>query len=136
VTLVDTNVFVDLWTSDPTFGAWSERALARAAGRGPLAINPVIYAELCLGFSEEAELERILLDSGVRRLPLPYPAAWPAAKAFDAYRKRGGTRATPLPDFFIGAHALVENLPLLTRDAARYRTYFPDVRLIAPAPGR
>jgi predicted nucleic acid-binding protein len=136
VTLVDTNVFVDLWTSDPSFGAWSERALARAAGRGPLAINPVIYAELCLGFREEAELERILLDSGVRRLQLPYPAAWPAAKAFDVYRKRGGTRITPLPDFFIGAHALVENLPLLTRDAARYRTYFPDVRLIAPAPGR
>ena len=136
MTLVDTNVFVDLWTSDPSFGAWSERALARAAGRGPLAINPVIYAELCLGFREEAELERILLDSGVRRLQLPYPAAWRAAKAFDAYRKRGGTRTTPLPDFFIGAHALVENLPLLTRDAARYRTYFPDVRLIAPAPGR
>lgn len=131
--LVDTNVFVDLWTRDPVWGAWSEDALARAAEAGPLGINPIIYAELCLGFERESQLQETLGDAGVRRLPLPYQAAWPAARAFAAYRKRGGRRSAPLPDFFVGAHALVEGLTLLTRDARRYRTYFPGVRLIAPA---
>lgn len=92
----------------------------------------MIYAELCLGFDEQAELDRVLSDAGVRRLPLPYGAAWPAARAFSTYRRRGGRRTAPLPDFFIGAHALVERLTVLTRDAARYHTYFPGVRLIAP----
>lgn len=130
--LVDSNIFVDLWTNDPTWVEWSEEALARAAEVGPVGINPIIYAELCLGFDEESQLDGALTGSGVRRLPLPYLAAWPAARAFAAYRKRGGRRSAPLPDFFIGAHALVEGLTLLTRDARRYRTYFPDVRLIAP----
>lgn len=130
--LVDTNVFVDLWTSDPAWGKWSERALTRAAERTAIAINPIVYAELCIGFLEESDLDRVLAGAGVRRLPLPYGAACPAAKAYAAYRKRGGRRNAPLPDFFIGAHALVEGLTLLTRDAARYRTYFPGVRLIAP----
>lgn len=131
--LVDTNVFVDLWTRDAVWSEWSEEALGRAAESGPLAVNPIIYAELCLGFERESQLEGTLAAVGVRRLPLPYRAAWPAARAFAAYRKRGGKRSTPLPDFFIGAHALVEGLTLLTRDARRYRTYFPDLRLIAPA---
>jgi predicted nucleic acid-binding protein len=131
--LVDTNVLVDLWTRDPAWGEWSEEALARAAERSPLAVNPIIYAELCLGFAEEAELQETLVEAGVHTLPLPYRAAWPAARAFAAYRKRGGGRSAPLPGFFIGAHALVEGLTLLTRDARRYRTYFPGVRLIAPA---
>ena len=130
--LVDTNVFVDLWTGDPLWGGWSEKALVRAAERGPLAVNPIIYAELCLGFERESLLEEALAEAGVRRLALPYRAAWPAARAFTAYRKRGGKRTAPLPDFFIGAHVLVEGLTLLTRDARRYRTYFPRVRLIAP----
>jgi hypothetical protein len=86
-----------------------------------------------LGFEKESLLEEVLDDVGVRRLPLPYAAAWPAARAFAAYRKRGGRRSAPLPDFFIGAHALVESLALLTRDARRYRSYFPKVRLISPA---
>jgi hypothetical protein len=133
VILVDTNVFVDLWTSDPTWGRWSEDALARAAEAEQIGINPVIYAELCLGFEREADLDSALSSAGVRRLALPYRAAWPAARAFAAYKQRGGGRAAPLPDFFIGAHALVEGLTLLTRDARRYRTYFPAVRLIAPA---
>lgn len=130
--LVDTNVFVDLWTGDPEWGEWSAEALARAAEQAPLAVNPIIYAELCLGFATEPELAVALAGAGIRRLPLPYAAAWPAARAFLAYRKRGGQRTAPLPDFFIGAHAEAEGLTLLTRDAARYRTYFPDVSLIAP----
>ncbi len=132
MTLVDTNVFVDVWTQDPTWGGWSAKALARAAEIGPLAINPIIYAELCLGFERESQLEEALEDARVRRLALPYRAAWPAARAFTAYRKRGGKRTAPLPDFFIGAHVVIEGLTLLTRDARRYRTYFPGVRLMAP----
>ena len=131
--LVDTNVFVDLWTRDPAWSAWSEEALARAAEAGPLGVNPIIYAELCLGFEKESQLEATLAEVGVRRLALPYQAAWAAAQAFAAYRKKGGGRSAPLPDLFIGAHALVEGLTLLTRDARRYRTYFPRLRLIAPA---
>lgn len=132
VTLVDTNVFVDVWSNDPRWGSWSARALERTAARGPLAINPIIYNELCLGFERETELDSVLTSAGVRRLPLPYDAGWPAAQAFAAYRQRGGGRRTPLPDFYIGAHAVVEGLTLLTRDAARYRTYFPRLKLIAP----
>jgi len=90
------------------------------------------YTELCLGFEHETELASVLTSAGVQRLPLPYDAAWPAAQAFAAYRQRGGGRRTPLPDFYIGAHAVVEGLTLLTRDAARYRTYFPRLKLIAP----
>lgn len=132
--LVDTNIFVDLWTRDPAWADWSEEALASAAEAGPLGINPIIYAELCLGFDRESQLEETLAEAGVRRLALPYHAAWPAARAFAAYRKRGGRRSAPLPDFFIGAHALVEGLTLLTRDPRRYRSYFPGLRLIAPKP--
>lgn len=131
--LVDTNVFVDLWTRDPVWADWSEKAFARAAERAPLAVNPIIYAELCLGFERESQLDEALAEAGVRRLALPYRAAWPAARAFAAYRKRGGKRTAPLPDFLIGAHVSIEGLTLLTRDARRYRTYFPGVRLIAPA---
>jgi hypothetical protein len=132
VTLIDTNVFVDIWTTDPVWGRWSREALQGAAEAGPVGINPIVYAELCLGFEREERLADALVDAGVRRLPLPYEAAWPAARAFAAYRRRGGRRRAPLPDFFIGAHALVQQLPLLTRDARRYRTYYPGVRLIAP----
>ena len=130
--LVDTNIFVDLWTSDPRWGDWSAEALARAAEGSVIAINPIIYAELCMGFAREQDLDRALGGAGVRRLALPYKAAWLAARAFAAYRRRGGKRSSPLPDFFIGAHALADGLSLLTRDAARYRTYFPAVRVIAP----
>ena len=132
VTLVDTNVFVDVWSNDPRWSSWSATALARATARGPLAINPTIYTELCFGFEQETDLDEVLTSAGVRRLPLPNGAAWPAAQAFAAYRRRGGGRKTPLPDFYIGAHALVEELTLLTRDAVRYRTYFPRLKLIAP----
>lgn len=132
MTLVDTNVFVDLWTDDPKWGRWSAEALARAAEAGPLAVNPIIYAELSIGFETADDLDRALSGAGVRRLPLPYGAAWLAARAFAKYRKRGGSRPRPLPDFFVGAHARAEGLTLLTRDPRRIRTYFPEVDLIAP----
>ena len=90
-------ILVDLWTEDPVWGAWSEQALDRAAERGPLAVNPIIYAELCLGFARESVLDEALENAGVRRLALPYRAAWPAASAFGAYRRRGGKRS--LPDY-------------------------------------
>jgi predicted nucleic acid-binding protein len=131
--LVDTNVFVDLWTGDPVWADWSEEALSRAAEAGPLGVNPIIYSELCLGFEKESQLEETLSGVGVRRLALPYQAAWPAARAFATYRRKGGVRRAPLPDFFIGAHALVEGMTLLTRDARRYRSYFPALKFIAPA---
>jgi hypothetical protein len=132
VILVDTNVFVDIWTNDPSWSEWSSTAVAAAAEESRLAVNPIIYAELCLGFDEESELVETLRGAEVKCLPLPCRAAGPAARAFAEYRARGGSRQTPLPDFFIGAHAEAESLRLLTRDATRYRTYFPEVRIIAP----
>jgi hypothetical protein len=130
--LVDTNVLVDIWTRDPTWGDWSSEALAKAVDRELLAVNLVIVAELSLGFDSEYELERLLEEAGIRWLPIPRAAAWVAARAFGEYRRRGGQRASTLPDFFIGGHAEVAGLRLLSRDARRYRTYFPDVDLIAP----
>jgi len=132
VILVDTNVFVDVWSRDPAWAEWSEAALARAAEADTLAVNPMIYAELSVGFREERHLLEVLSSAGVRRLPLPYRAAWMAARAFSAYRRRGGKRTSPLPDFFIGAHAQAEGHQLLTRDPTRIRTYFPDVTLVSP----
>jgi hypothetical protein len=129
--LVDANVLLDILTADPVWQPWSERELARVP-EGELAINPVIYAEICPAFRAEAEVEAALADWPLQRLALPYEAAWPAAQAFAEYRRRGGSRTAPLPDFFIGAHAQVAGLTLLTRDATRYRTYFPGVSMICP----
>ena len=130
--LVDSNVLLDIFTNDPEWAAWSAEQLSACADRG-LAINPIIYAELSPAFSAEGELEHILAGWPFERLELPYPAAFVAGQAFLRYRRSGGTRPTPLPDFYIGAQALVADLTLLTRDAQRYRTYFPGLRLIAPA---
>ena len=130
--LVDTNVIVDIWTADPRWSEWSADALTRAARSDALAVNPIIFAELSVGFAAQGQLEEALSDASLRRLPLPYRAAWLAARAFTTYRRRGGRRTTPLPDFFIGAHAEAESLTLLTRDPVRIRTYFPEVVLIAP----
>lgn len=130
--LVDANALLDILTADPVWSEWSRAALARAAADG-LAINPIIYSELVPAFREEKELVATLADWPLQRLPLPYEAAWPAAQAFAVYRGRGGTRSSPLPDFYIGAHAAVQGLTLLTRDPARYRTYFPQVVLVCPA---
>ena len=132
ITLVDTNVLLDVVTRDPKWFSWSGEALARAADESLLAINPLIFAELSVGFKTIEELERLFPAPGFRRLPLPYEAAFLAGKAFLAYRRRGGRKNAPLPDFYIGAHAAVAGLRLLTRDPRRYRSYFPTVALLAP----
>jgi predicted nucleic acid-binding protein len=131
-TLVDSNVILDLATNDVKWAAWSAESLARAADQSNLAINPIIYAEVSVGFPTIEKLEEVLPAADFRRLDLPYEAAFLAGKAFLAYRRRGGHRTAPLPDFYIGAHAAVAGLRLLTRDPKRYQTYFPTVQLIAP----
>jgi predicted nucleic acid-binding protein len=131
-TLVDSNVLLDVATEDPTWSTWSADALANAANEGPLSINAIIYAEVSIGFPTIEELDDALPPSVFARERLPYEAAFLAGKAFSAYRRRGGARSLPLPDFYIGAHAAVAGHQLLTRDAARYRTYFPTVRLLTP----
>lgn len=125
VTLVDANVLLNVVTNDRTWFEWSAGALAAAADASTLAINAVIYAEVSIGFARIEELEAALPSDVFRREPIPWEAAFLAGKCYLAYRRRGGTRRSPLPDFFIGAHAAVSQHALLTRDPARYRTYFP-----------
>jgi predicted nucleic acid-binding protein len=132
VTLVDSSVLLDILTEDPAWGQWSESALARAGDAGILIINPIVYAEVSAGFERIEDLDDAVPAEDFDREPLPYEAGFVAGKAFLAYRKRGGQKRSPLPDFFIGAHAAVRQYRLLTRDAARYRTYFPTVEVIAP----
>lgn len=130
--LIDSNVLLDVAGNDPDWAQWSAGALSRAAEHAILVINPLIYSEVSISFSRIEDLERALPRRWFRRDPLPYEAAFLAGKAFLSYRKRGGARRSPLPDFYIGAHAAVADMRLLTRDAKRYRTYFPTVDLIAP----
>lgn len=131
-TLVDSNVLLDVATRDPWWFDWSSRALASAADQSALAINPLVYAEVSIGFRRIEDLEQAIPAALFRREALPYEAAFLAGKAFLSYRRRGGARAAPLPDFYIGAHAAVAGFRLLTRDASRYRTYFPSVEIVAP----
>ena len=131
-TLVDTCVLLDVLTQDDKWLSWSSRALEQAADTGPLVINPIIYAEVSAGFGRIEDLDRALSPDYFVRAPLPWPAAFLAAKCFVRYRRRGGTKTAPLPDFLIGAHAAIGKLRLLTRDAARIRTYFPTVDLLTP----
>lgn len=131
-TLVDANVLLDLAEEDPVWASWSERALGDAAERGRLAINPLIYAEVSVGYERREQLDEALPKNEYVRLDLPWEAAFLAGKVFLAYRRAGGVRRSPLPDFYIGAHAAVAGMRLLTRDATRYRTYFPKLELIAP----
>ena len=130
--LVDSNVILDVVTDDATWGSWSAEALARAGDDHTLLVNPIIYAEVSVGFARIEELEAVLPADFFQRAPLPWEAAFLAGKSFLQYRRRGGRRRSPLPDFYIGAHAAVAGLMLLTRDAGRYRTYFPTVQVIAP----
>jgi hypothetical protein len=130
--LVDSNVILDVATEDRTWGEWSAEALARAADETVLVINPIVFAEVSVGFGRVEDLEAALPPDVFRREPLPYEAAFLAGRSFLAYGRRGGHRPAPLPDFFIGAHAAVAGHQLLTRDAARYRTYFPRLTIIAP----
>ncbi len=131
-TLVDSNVLIDILSSDSEWSEWSSESLVEASGAGPLVISPVIYAEVSVRFSRAEELEWALSRELIEREPIPWPAAFLAGKVFLEYRRRGGARRSPLPDFFIGAHAAVTAMRLLTRDAARYREYFPRLQLIAP----
>jgi predicted nucleic acid-binding protein len=130
--LVDSNVLFDILTEDRRWQSWSSAALRRGADDGRLVINPIIYGELCVGFATIEEADEALPPSVFEREPVPYDAAFLAAKAYAAYRKKAGTRTSLLPDFYIGAHAAVSGYRLLTRDVARYRTYFPKLTLIAP----
>jgi predicted nucleic acid-binding protein len=130
--LVDANVLLDVLTDDSDWRLWSEEQLLKEVENDELAINPIIYAELAPAYRTAAELERALRGWTLRRLSLPYEAGFLAGQTFVRYRREGGQRRSPLPDFYIGAHAQTDRLRLLTRDAARYRTYFPRVILVAP----
>ena len=132
--LVDSCVLLDLLTEDADWFAWSSKVLAEAADDGWLVINPVIYAEISIGFERIEDLEAALPGDYIRWRSLPREAAFLAGKCFLQYRRRGGLRTAPLPDFFIGAHAAVEQMPLITRDVARFQTYYPKLPLIQPPP--
>ena len=132
VTLVDANVILDIVTEDSDWLDWSAAMLEEAAEGGTLAINPVVYAEVAVRFDRIEDLEEALPPAYFKREPIPWEAGFLAAKCFERYRRGGGARRSPLPDFFIGAHAAVAGMTLLTRDARRYRTYFPRLRLVAP----
>ena len=130
--LVDTNVLVDVLQNDPQWADWSIAQLRAQAQLHALAINPVIYAELSLSFSTFEALDRVVATMELAMHEVPRPALFLAGKAYLQYRRRGGGKAQVLPDFFIGAHAAVEGWPLLTRDASRFRTYFPSMEVVAP----
>ena len=130
--LFDSNVLLDIATADAAWLAWAEARFREVAAQGAILVNPIIYAELAPAFATREALEEWLAPTVFHRLPLPYAAGWRAAQALVQYRRAGGVRSSPLPDFYIGAHAEVEGLTLVTRDAARYRTYFPAVTLVAP----
>ena len=131
-TLVDSNVVLDVAESDPEWKGWSTAAIRRCLDESILVINPIIYAEVSIGYRTIEQVEAVFPADLYHREPPPHDAAFLAGKCFLAYRRRGGQRSSPLPDFYIGAHAAVRGYQLLTRDATRYRTYFPTVALIAP----
>ena len=131
-TLVDSCVLLDVATNDPKWADRSGEALASVLDEGRVVVNPLVYAEVSVGFSSIEEFEEALPPEEFHREGIPFDAAFLAGKAFLAYRRRGGGKASPLPDFFIGAHAAVRRYRLLTRDEARYRTYFPTVELLTP----
>jgi predicted nucleic acid-binding protein len=135
VILVDSNVLLDVITNDPIWSSISAEALAHFGDAEDLAINPIIYAEVSVGFSSIELVEAALPSQQFTRLPLPWEAAFLAGKCVLAHKRRGGNRPSPLPDFYIGAHAAVSGLSLLTRDVARYRTYFPQLKLLEPMHG-
>ena len=130
--LVDSNVILDIVTEDKKWFPWSSQALAKYAETHTLVINPIIYAEVSVGFDRIEDVEEVLPSAFFRRDPIPWEAAFLAARCFLAYRRRGGKKSSTLSDFFIGAHAAVLGIPLLTRDIARYRTYFPKLKIITP----
>lgn len=133
MTLVDSCVLIDVFTSGSDWTPWSSEALAEALECGDVVVNPIVYAEVSIGFSSIEDCGRSLESRGLSLEPLPWAAAFVAGKSHVEYRRRGGYKLSPLPDFFIGAHAAVHGYPLLTRDPGRFRSYFPGVELIVPA---
>ena len=131
-TLVDSNILIDILTRDPTWFTWSAGALATAAAAGDVGINPIVYSEIAVRMEQAEMIDEAFPVEDLVRWPLPWEAAFLAGRAFLAYRRAGGVRRSPLPDFYIGAHASVGGLRLLTRDTKRYRTYFPKLQLISP----
>ena len=130
--LVDSNVILDVFLNDPVWADWSESILEEYDQRGFLYINGIVYSEISIGFKRIEDLEAAVLEAGFQVIEIPREALFLAGKAYLKYRKKGGTRTSLLPDFFIGAQAAVMKLDLITRDVSRYRTYFPTVRLISP----
>jgi len=131
-TLVDSNIILDILTQDDEWLDWSADALERSAESGRLVINPLVYAEVAAGFTSIEDLDDSVPEDYFTREPLPWEAAFLAGHAFLKYRRQGGIRVHPLPDFYIGAHAAIAGYTLLTRDARRYRTYFPKLRVVSP----
>jgi predicted nucleic acid-binding protein len=130
--LVDSNVILDVFTEDPAWSNWSSTALAEATETTRLVINPIVYAEVSVHFSRIEDLDAALPHDRFSREPIPFEAGFLAGKVFLEYRRRGGPRPSPLPDFFIGAHAAIAGYRLLTRDPARFRAHFPKLGLISP----
>jgi predicted nucleic acid-binding protein len=134
--MVDSCVLLDVITGDERWASWSAGQIATAMDAGRVVINPLIYAEISVGYDTVEELDELLPGSDYEREPLPYTAGFAAGKAFLRYRRDGGDKRAPMPDFYIGAHAAVAGYQLLTRDVARYRRYFPTIRIISPDPAR
>lgn len=130
--LIDSNIILDVVLNDPKWADWSESKLDEYDQSGILYINPIVYSEVSIGFKRIEDLESAIAKAGLHMLEIPKEALFLAGKAYLTYRKRKGTKRSPLPDFFIGAQAAVQNLDLITRDVSRYRSYFPTVKLIAP----
>jgi len=131
-TLVDSSILLDLFEDDPRWGNWSQAALEQESRSGSLFINPMIYAEVSIAFRRIEELEEAIHGCGLKMAEIPKEALFLSGKAFMAYRRTGGSRRSPLPDFFIGAHAAVAGFRLLTRDPRRVRRYFPTVGIVCP----
>ena len=130
--LIDSNVILDIFENDPDWVEWSESMLNQYSYTHDLCINPIIYAEISIGFKRIEELENAITRCGFKILQIPKEALFLAGKAFIKYRRLDGKKLHPLPDFFIGAHAAINELDLLTRDNSRYKTYFPTVKIISP----
>jgi hypothetical protein len=130
---VDTNIVIDVSSNDPVWADWSQRQLDAAAQREPLAINDIVYAELSVGYRRAEEVDALLARIGVVMNPIPHRALFLAGKAFQSYRRAGGVKTGVLADFFIGAHAVIADAALITRDPRRYRAYFPGIELITPS---
>jgi len=129
---IDSCVLLDLFTNDPVWASWSERTLSRYSQTNTLFINSIVYTEVSIGFKRVEELEKALSEMGVKVMEIPREALFLTGKAFLKYRRNKGTKKSPLPDFFIGAHATVSNFQLITRDSEKFRTYFPQLELITP----